>query len=137
METRDSYLIELPLISDPKRGSLSFGEVQKQIPFEIKRVYYVFDVPKGKNRGNHANKFSEQVLFCLKGAVKIEIDDGKNKDSVLFSKPNVGIFLGKMLWRRVDYLEEGSVVLVLASEFYQKDDYISDYSEFKEIASKI
>lgn len=131
IKTKKSYFIELPVVSEKNRGNLCFGEVQKHIPFPIKRFYFIFGVPFKESRGDHANKNTEQVLFCLNGSVKLKLDDGTNKDTVFLSKPNIGIFLGKMLWRKITGFKKNTILLVLASDFYKEEDYIKDYKVFK------
>lgn len=136
MKTKNAYLIKIPLIKEKGRGNLCFGEVQKHIPFLIKRFYCIFNVPEGQSRGNHANKNTEQILFCLKGSVKVELDDGINRDIVYLSEPNVGIFLGKMLWRKMSEFKKETILLVLASDFHKENDYIQDYNVFKKYFEK-
>lgn len=136
IKIKNAYFIKLPLIAEKERGSLCFGEVKKAIPFTIKRFFYIFNVPKGKSRGDHANKKTDQVLLCLKGKVKIELDDGTNRDKLILTKPNFGIFVGKMIWRRMIFLEENTILLVLASDYYNKNDYIRNYEDFKKYFKK-
>jgi len=133
IKTKNSYFIELPLIAEKKRGNLCVGEVQKNIPFKIKRFYCIFGVPSTASRGNHANKNTEQVLFCLNGSIKVELDDGINKDTVFLSKPNIGLFLGKMLWRKIHDFQKDTILLLVASDFYKEKDFIKDYNIFKKI----
>lgn len=135
IRTKNTHFIELPLRSEKERGSLCFAEVKKHIPFTIKRLFCIFDVPEGETRGEHANR-SEQVLFCLKGKVRVEIDDGVCQEEVFLERPNVGLFLGKMLWRKVAFLEKGTVLLVLASEIFKESDYVRDYQTFKSYFNK-
>lgn len=122
----------MPLIAEKDRGNLCFGEIQKHVPFPIKRFFFIFDVPTTASRGNHANRKSEQVLFCLRGSVKVELDDGINRDTFFLSKPDVGVFIGKMLWNKMTNFQKDTILLVLASDFYKKEDYIRDYNIFKE-----
>jgi len=129
---RDCFYIELPLFQEQERGSLCFAELGTHIDFEIKRFFFISNVPVGASRAHHANQFTKQVFFCLRGSVKVEIDDGKNKDSVILSKQNVGLFLGEMLWRSIFFLEEDTLFLVICSTCYDKDDYITDYNIFLE-----
>jgi dTDP-4-dehydrorhamnose 3,5-epimerase-like enzyme len=136
LRTKNSYFITLPLKSDKKRGDLCFGEARRHIPFVIKRIYWIFNVSSKKQRGGHAHKKTEQVLFCLKGSVRIKLDDGVNKDAIILSKPNIGIFLGKMLWHSMMDFKNNSVLLVVASEFFKEADYIRDYNTFKSATQK-
>lgn len=130
IKIKNSYFIELPLILEQEKGSLCFGEVKKQIPFEIKRFFYIFNLASAKIRGEHAHKKTEQVLFCLKGSVKIELDDGKNKEIIVLTKPNIGIFLGKMVWVKMTDFQKETALLVLCSAPYEEKDYIRDYNDF-------
>jgi len=136
IKTKNSYFIELPVISEKNRGNLCFGEIKKQIPFDIKRFYYIFDVPPKTNRAQHAHKTTKQVLFCINALVRIKLDDGVNKDEIILSKPNEGIFLGEMLWTEVTNFQRDTILLVLASDFYKENDYIRDYKIFKEYFKK-
>lgn len=131
IKTKNSYFIELPVISEKDRGNLCFGEIKKQIPFEIKRFYYIFNVPMGANRGQHAHKTTKQALFCINGSVRIKLDDGLNKDEIILSKPNEGVLLGEMLWAEVTDFQEHAILLVLASDFYKEEDYIRNYQDFR------
>ncbi|MBU2544907.1 FdtA/QdtA family cupin domain-containing protein [Patescibacteria group bacterium] len=129
-ETKNSYFIELPLISGENKGNLCFGEVKKQIPFEIKRFFYIFDLRSAEIRGEHAHKNTEQVLFCLKGSAKVELDDGINKETIVLTEPNIGLFLGKMLWVKMTDFKKDTVLLSLCSDFYKEEDYIRNYNDF-------
>ena len=121
------------IISDIKgdeRGSLVALEALKNIPFEIKRVYYISDTKKGVTRGFHAHKKLKQILICVNGSCKIGLDNGKEKEEVLLDKPNVGLYLESGMWRTMYDFSEGAVLLVLASELYDESDYIRDYETF-------
>jgi mannose-6-phosphate isomerase-like protein (cupin superfamily) len=133
LKTKNSYLIKIPLIAEGKRGNLSFCEVKKQIPFNIKRVYWIYDVSSKRSRGEHAHKKNEQVLFCLQGSIRLELDDGINRDNIVLNKPNIGIFLGRKLWVKMSNFEKNTVLLILSSEFYDEKEYIRDYNVFKKI----
>lgn len=136
IKTKNSCFVELPIKAEEKRGNLCFGEAKRHIPFTIKRFYYVFGVPSEETRGNHAHKKTEQVLFCLNGSVKVELDDGVNKDMIFLSKPNMGIFLGKMLWHKMTNFKKDTILLVVASDFFSEKDYIRDYSVFRKLSKK-
>lgn len=112
------------------RGSLIALEGNKDIPFEIKRVYYIFDTNKDVIRGHHAHKTLEQVLLCVSGSCIIVLDDGKERSEVLLDKPNIGLYVGPNMWHEMKDFTPGAVLLVLASDFYKEADYIRDYSEF-------
>ena len=122
-------LIEIPKIIDP-RGNLSVIENQT-VPFEIKRVYYLYDVPSGAFRGGHAHKNQHEVLIALSGSFEVVLDDGGQKETVMLNKPNIGLLIPTMLWRELQNFSSGSVCLVLASDVFDEADYIRDYQQFK------
>jgi hypothetical protein len=122
-------LIELPKISDPS-GNLTFIENNKHIPFEIKRVYYMYDIPGGSYRGAHAHKNLHQLIIALSGSFDIEIDDGHNKKRFYLNRPYLGLYLPPMMWRFLDNFSSGAVCMVLASDIFDENDYIRDYSQF-------
>jgi len=136
LKTKNSYFVELPLRIEKKRGNLCFGEAKRHIPFAIKRFYYVFDVPSKESRGGHAHKKTKQVLFCLRGSIRVELDDGVNKDIIFLSKPNIGIFLGKMLWHKMTNFKKDTILLILTSEFFNEKDYIRNYNIFKKLSKR-
>lgn len=111
-------------------GYLSVIESMKDIPFEVKRFYYIYGVPKMRKRGFHAHKKLEQYLFAINGKIRIYLDDGNVKESVLLSKPNEGVFIHKGVWREMEFVEKNSILCVLASHHYEEDDYIRDYDQF-------
>jgi dTDP-4-dehydrorhamnose 3,5-epimerase-like enzyme len=135
-KNKNCYLVEIPMIAEEKRGNLSFCEVKKHISFNIKRVYWIYNVSSGKTRGEHAHIKTEQILFCLRGSIKMELDDGIHRDSIVLDKPNIGIFLGKMLWHKMSNFKKDTILLILASEFYNEKDCIRNYNIFKEILKK-
>lgn len=112
------------------RGELIVVEAMKDIPFEMKRIYYIYGVEKGIERGFHAHKSLEQVLICIHGSCKISLDDGTEKKEVLLDNPSEGIYVGNMIYRCMYDFSEDAVLLVLASELYDESDYIRDYDEF-------
>lgn len=112
------------------RGSLIAIEANKDIPFEIKRVYYIFDTKEGVVRGHHAHKTLEQVLICVSGLCTIVLDDGKKRNEVLLDKPNIGLYVGPNMWHEMKDFTPDAVLLVLASDWYDEADYIRNYSEF-------
>jgi dTDP-4-dehydrorhamnose 3,5-epimerase-like enzyme len=112
------------------RGSLVALESQKNIPFEIKRVYYIFDTKSGVVRGLHAHKDLSQVMVCLKGRCHVVLDNGSTKEQVVLDSPNKGLLLDSMIWREMHDFSEDCVLLVLANEYYDESDYIRDYDEF-------
>ena len=117
-------------IKGDSRGSLIALEANKDIPFEIKRVYYIFNTKEGVVRGHHAHKTLEQVLICVSGSCTIVLDDGKKRNEVLLDKPNIGLYIGANIWHEMKDFSPGAVLIVLASDWYNEADYIRDYSEF-------
>lgn len=112
------------------RGHLTPIEELTDVPFDIKRVYYLTRVPENTSRGYHSHKKLEQVLICLNGNIKIKVSDGKTEDVVVLSDPAEGLYIGPMIWREMFDFSPGSVLLVLASEHYDESDYIRDYDEY-------
>ena len=112
------------------KGLLSFLEANRDVPFDIKRIYYIYNVAPGERRGFHAHKALQQVLFCIHGSCKILLDDAKEREIVELNDPNEGIYLSSPVWREMYDFSDGAVLLVLASEYYDEDDYIRNYDEF-------
>lgn len=112
------------------RGTLISLEEYKNIPFDIKRVYYMFDTKENVRRGYHAHKALEQVLVCVRGECKILIDDGNEKEYICLNKPNIGLHLKPGIWREMYDFSEDAVLMVVASELYIEEDYIRDYATF-------
>ncbi|MDR0677571.1 MAG: FdtA/QdtA family cupin domain-containing protein [Holosporaceae bacterium] len=112
------------------RSSLISLEEMKNIPFKIKRVYYIYGLKPDEERGKHAHKNLEQVLICLHGSCTIILDNGKNRKFVDLSHPCDGLYIGRNIWREMKNFTEGCVLLVLASEYYDESEYIRDYDEF-------
>jgi len=129
MSLDDCRIIELPKISDP-RGNLSFVESNNQIPFAINRVYYVYDVPGGTDRGGHAHKGLHQLIIAMSGSLDVTLDDGKNKKKFHLARSYYGLYVAPMMWREIDNFSSGSVLMVLASNIYSEDDYYRDYDDF-------
>ena len=115
-----------------ERGMLVAVEELKDIPFEIKRIYYVYDTKDGVRRGYHAHKSLEQILICVHGSCKILLDNGKEQKEVLLEKPYEGLYVPNNMWREMYDFSEDAVLMVLASSYYDKEDYIRDYQEFVE-----
>jgi hypothetical protein len=128
----DIKRIDLPKITD-HRGNLTFIESNNHIPFDIKRVYYLYDVPGGAERGGHAHYNLEQLIIAMGGSFDVILDDGISKQRFHLNRSYFGLLIPTMIWRELDNFSSGSVCLVLASEKYEKDDYIRDYEKFKEI----
>lgn len=128
-------IINLPKISDP-RGNLSFIEGGQHIPFDIKRVYYLYDVPGGSDRGSHAHKNLHQFVVAMSGSFDVVLDDGKDKKRFHLNRSYYGLYVCPMMWRELDNFSSGSVCMVLASAHYDEADYIRDYTEFTVLARK-
>lgn len=122
-------IIELPKI-DYRAGNLSAVENMKNLPFSIKRVFYIYDIPGGKDRGAHAHKRCQQFLIAVSGSFEVEMDDGLNKKTVQLNRPNYGLHIPPGIWAAEKAFSSGSVCLVLASELYDEGDYVRDYEEF-------
>ena len=129
-------IISIPKIVDNKgRGKLSVIE-KSIIPFEIKRVYYLYDVPSDAFRGGHAHKNLNQFMIPLSGSFEVKIDDGHNNKKIMLNKPNQGLLIPSGIWREMDNFSAGSVCLVLASEVFDESDYFRDYNSFLEYKKK-
>ena len=122
-------IIDLPKIADP-RGNLTFIEGDKHIPFAIKRVYYLYDVPGGADRAGHALKKNHQFLIAMSGSFDVILYDGREKRRVHLNRSYYGLYIPPMIWREIDNFSSGSVCLALASELYDPNDYHRDYHEF-------
>ena len=129
-------IISIPKIVDEEgRGKLSVIE-KSIIPFEIKRVYYLYDVPSDAFRGGHAHKNLNQFMIPLSGSFEVKIDDGHNNKKIMLNKPNQGLLVPSGIWREMDNFSAGSVCLVLASDFFDESDYFRDYNSFLEYKKK-
>jgi hypothetical protein len=122
-------ILELPKISDP-RGNLTFIESGSQIPFNIQRVYYLYDVPGGSERGGHAHKALHQLIIAMSGSFDVVLDDGLVKKRIHLNRSYFGLYVCPMMWRELDNFSSGSVCMVLASNKYDEDDYYRDYSKY-------
>ena len=129
MSLNKCKLIDLPRIHDP-RGNLTFIEGCRHIPFEIKRVYYLYDVPGGATRAGHAHKTLEQLLIAMSGSFDITMDDGFQKKTFHLNRSYYGLYIPPMIWRDINNFSSGSVCVVLASDYYDEDDYYRNYDEF-------
>lgn len=126
-------IIDLPKINDP-RGNLTFVENKKHIPFEIKRIFYIYDVPTAQDRGAHAHKELEQFLICLSGSFDVNLDDGHEKKIYHLNRPWQGLYIPPMIWGSETNFDPGTVCLVLASDFYDESDYFREYDIFLQAA---
>ena len=122
-------IIELPRITDP-RGNLTVAEANKNIPFDIKRVYWLYDVPGGECRGGHAHKQIKEILIAVSGSFHVTLDNGKEKQTFLLNHPYQGLLIDTKTWRTLDDFSSGAVCVVLSSDFYDENDYIYDYNDF-------
>ncbi len=128
-------IIELPKIYDI-RGNLTFIEGGAHIPFDIKRVYYLYDVPGGAERGGHAHKELQQLIVAMSGSFDVVLDDGQEKKRFHLNRSYNGLYVCPMIWRELDNFSSGSVCMVLASSKYGEDDYYRDYDEFIDIKDR-
>jgi len=128
-------IIELPKIIDP-RGNLTFIEGNRHIPFEIKRVFYIYDVPTAADRGAHAHKKLHQFLVCMSGSFDVSLDDGAQKKIVHLNRPWQGLHIPPMIWAAEENFDPGTVYMVLTSEVYDEADYHRDYNEYLAAISK-
>jgi hypothetical protein len=122
-------LIELPKV-ESLCGNLTFVEGDCHVPFDIKRVYYVYDIPGGSVRGSHAHKRLQQFMVAASGSFDVELDDGRSKRTFHLNRASCGLYIAPMCWRELNNFATGSLCLVLASAHYDENDYIRDYSEF-------
>ena len=125
----DCKVIDLRKISDP-RGNLTPIEGGGDIPFDIKRVYYLYDVPSGESRGGHAHKELRQLIIAANGSFTITLDDGENKKAITLNRPYQGLLIVPGIWRDLDDFSSGAVLMCLASEHYIESDYIREYDDF-------
>lgn len=130
MNLEKCKLIDLPKIADA-RGNLTFVEGGRHVPFEIKRVYYLYDVPGGAERGGHAHKNLHQLIIAMSGSFDIVMDDGRNKKRIHLNRSYYGLYVCPMIWREMDNFSSGAVCLVLASNLYDEADYYREYADFQ------
>lgn len=125
-------IIELCQIKDGHDGVLSVAEVGKQIPFDIKRVYYIYGLEhESAIRGKHAHKQNKQVIFCINGSFTLTLDDGYQQEEIRMDKPNVGVFMDVKLWHTMKDFSDNCILLVFASDLYDENDYLRNYDDFK------
>jgi hypothetical protein len=135
MALSDCRLIELPKIVDA-RGNLSFIEGDVHVPFAIKRVYYLYDVPGGSDRGSHAHKNLHQFIIAMSGSYDVLLDDGKEKKRFHLNRSYYGLYVCPMIWRYLDNFSSGAVCMVLASSHFNEEDYIRNYESFLKLSKK-
>lgn len=135
MGIENCYLLDFPKISDP-RGNLTFVESRRHVPFEIKRVYYLYDVPGGASRAGHSHKRLEQLLVAMSGSFDVLLDDGHKKKRFHLNRSYYGLYLPSMVWREIDNFSSGAVCMVLASDYYDEADYYRDYDTFLEAVKR-
>ncbi|HVF71504.1 MAG TPA: FdtA/QdtA family cupin domain-containing protein [Chthoniobacterales bacterium] len=121
--------LKFPVAGD-RRGNLTFVEGQRHIPFDIKRVYYLYDVPSGSARAGHAHKKLEQVVIAMAGSFDVTLDDGFSKTTFHLNRPHEGLYLPAMIWRDLNNFSSGAVCLAIASDAFDESDYFRDYNDF-------
>ena len=130
MESNKPHIIELPKVTDP-RGNLSFIQNSDQIPFEIQRTYWIYDVPGGMYRDGHAFRTQHEFIVALSGSFDVVLHDGVEEKRIHLSRSYYGLYVPPMTWRSIDNFSTNSVAMVLSSTLYSEDDYIRDFDEFK------
>lgn len=132
MTIEDIKLVVLPKISDP-RGNLSFVEQENHIPFEIKRTYWIYDVPGGESRGGHAYKETDEFIIAISGNFDVVVDDGKDRKVFTLNRSYFGLYIPRGLWRTIENFSTNSLALEFASTSYNRSDYVEDYVEYKKM----
>ncbi len=128
-------LIDLPKITDP-RGNLSVIESEVHVPFDIKRVYYLYDVPGGSSRAGHGHKELQQLIVAMSGSFDVIVDDGHERKKFHLNRSYYGLYIPKLMWREVENFSSGGVCLVLASTLYDRADYYHDYGDFVRVVDE-
>ncbi|MCF0182175.1 MAG: WxcM-like domain-containing protein [Muribaculaceae bacterium] len=129
MDWSKPQIIKLPKVTDP-RGNLSIVESEEHVPFDIKRAYWIYDVPGGEERGGHAFKVQDEFIIALSGSFDVVLNDGTGEQRYHMNRAYFGLYVPHMTWRRIDNFSTNSVVYVLSSEKYDPEDYIEDFEEF-------
>lgn len=133
MPLDDCRIIELPKIQD-QRGNLTFIEADRHVPFEFKRVYYLYDVPGGAARAAHGHRSLHQLMIAMSGSFDVTLDDGKQKKLFHLNRSYFGLYIPPMMWRDLDNFSSGAVCMVLASDYYDENDYFRNYDNFLKAA---
>lgn len=131
MSLSDCRIVDLPKIQDP-RGNLTFIEGNSHVPFDIQRVYYLYDVPGGAERGGHAHKGLSQLIIAMSGSFDVVLDDGAETRRFHLNRSYQGLYVCPMIWRELDNFSSGSVCMVLASNIYDEADYYREYTDYME-----
>lgn len=126
----DCRTVQFPKITDP-RGNLTFVEGGREVPFEIRRTYWIYGVPGGEERGGHAYRELHEVIIALSGSFEVHLDDGARRSTHLLSRGYVGLYVPNMIWRQLESFSTNAVCLILASERYDESDYLRDYAAFR------
>lgn len=129
MSVKNCNLVELPKILD-HRGNLTFIEAGRHVPFDIKRVYYLYDVPGGTSRAAHGHRTLHQLMIAMSGSFDVTLDDGSEKRRFHLNRSYIGLYISPMIWRDLDNFSSGAVCMVLASEYYDEGDYFRNYDDF-------
>ena len=129
MQKNKCRIVDLPKIIDP-RGNLTVAEQTIEVPFNIARVYWTYDIPSGEYRGGHAHKTCEEMIVAVSGSFNVTLDDGQERKTYHLNHPYQGLYVGTGVWRTLDDFSSGAVCLVLASHLFEEEDYIREYDEF-------
>lgn len=129
----DCRYIDFPKIND-RRGNLTFIESERQVPFEIRRVFYIYDIPSGEVRGAHAHRRLRQVIVCLSGSLDVVVNDGREQKTIHLNRPTRGLYLPPMIWANMENFDSNTIYVVIASTRYDESDYIRDFDEFMRLA---
>jgi dTDP-4-dehydrorhamnose 3,5-epimerase-like enzyme len=132
----DVYILNLDGDKNPQRTLSFIQNSNKNLPFEIKRVFYLYDIPGGQSRGAHAHRNCHQLLIAVSGSFEVKVDDGVNSRTYFLNNPKEGLYIPNYLWAAEKNFSSGAICLVFASDFYEEDDYIREYGQFLELKNK-